>query len=195
MHGNSVNTRGRDLETAGDTLKVIMSMVSQRHLTTSGSIVRAVNELRRKQKRPEISERMIRKTISFLAGVGAIEKRTLTFDKLVDYEDNIRETKALRSVYQISKDKVRLNTINMDIEDYRERISKLPSDIQQELVREKRRQLVEIVYMKTLEDLIIDKTVNVSNVNSRDPRVKAVLSYVHHKDLGEIVDYLHRLRE
>ena len=195
MHGNSVNTRGRDLETAGDTLKVIMSMVSQRHLTTSGSIVRAVNELRRKQKRPEISERMIRKTISFLAGVGAIEKRTLTFDKLVDYEDNIRETKALRSVYQISKDKVRLNTINMDIEDYRERISKLPSDIQQELVREKRRQLVEIVYMKTLEDLIIDKTVNVSNVNSRDPRVKAVLTYAHHKDLGEIVDYLHRLRE
>ena len=124
-----------------------------------------------------------------------IEKRTLTFDKLVDYEDNIRETKALRSLYQISKDKVRLNTINMDIEDYRERISKLPSDIQQELVREKRRQLVEIVYMKTLEDLIIDKTVNVSNVNSRDPRVKAVLSYVHHKDLGEIVDYLHRLRK
>ena len=56
MHDNSVNKRGRDMETAEDTLKVIMSMVSQRHLTTSGSIVRAVNELRRKQKRPEISE-------------------------------------------------------------------------------------------------------------------------------------------
>ncbi len=190
-----MNKRGRDMETIEDTLKVIMSMVSQRHLTTSGNIVRAVNELRRKQKRPEISERMIRKTISFLAGVGAIEKRTLTFDKLIDHEDNIRETKALRSVYQISKDKVRLNTIDMDIADYRERISKLPSDIQQELINEKRHELLEITQLKTIEDLIIDKTVNVSNVNSRDPRVKTVLSYAHHKDLAEIVDYLHRLRK
>lgn len=190
-----MNKRGRDMETIEDTLKVIMSMVSHRHLTTSGNIVRAVNELRRKQKRPEISERMIRKTISFLASVGAIEKRTLTFDKLLDYEDNIKETKALRSVYQISTDKVRLNMINMDIEDYRKKISKLPSDIQQELINEKRHELLEIAQLKTIEDLIIHRKVNVSNVNSLDPRVKSVLSYAHHKDLGEIVDYLHRLRE
>ena len=143
----------------------------------------------------EISERMIRKTISFLAGVGAIEKRTLTFDKLIDHEDNITETKALRSVYQISIDKVRLNTIEMDMEDYRKRISKLPIDIQKELINEKRHELLEIAQLKTIEGLIIDKTVNVSNVNSRDPRVKTVLSYAHHKDLGEIVDYLHRLRK
>ena len=190
-----MKSRGKDLESAEDVLKVMFSMTEQKHPPTSGNIVKAVNRLRKGQGRPEVSERTIRKRISFLASVQVIEKKNIEFERLLDpRNDDVMEKKALRSVYAIAFDKVRSNTIALDLADYERSISKLPPNVRQELISEKRRQLLEINSVRMVEDFLLLKYVNYKNANSRNPDVIAVRSYWNKKYLKEIMDYLRRLK-
>ena len=195
MHCEIVKSRGKDLESAEDVLKVMLSMTEQRHLTTSGNIVKAVNWFRKGQGRPEVSERTIRKRISFLASVQVIEKKNIEFEKLLDpHDDEIREKNALRSVYGIAFDKVRSNIIDLDLSDYQSSISKLPSNVRQELISEKRRQLLEINNVRLVEDFLLLKYINYKNADSRNPDVVTLRSYWNKKSLKEAMDYLRRLK-
>ena len=108
--------------------------------------------------------------------------------------DDVMEKKALRSVYAIAFDKVRSNTIALDLADYERSISKLPPNVRQELISEKRRQLLEINSVRMVEDFLLLKYVNYKNANSRNPDVIAVRSYWNKRYLNEIMDYLRRLK-
>lgn len=195
MHDQNVNSRGRDLETAEDTLKVISSMLTgkKKVLTTSKNIIYYVNIFREKQGKPTLSERTIRKTLSFLLRMEVLEIITTPL-YLIDNEGIVSEKKALRSAYQISIEKVRINNANLDLEVFKKEISKLPRDIQQSIAGIKRKNLIDSVLAKMKEDSSLIKTIGETHDNG-DSRVKAVINYLNHKHLREIMTYLRRVRE
>lgn len=137
--------RGKELETTEYVLKAIMNLTVTRSLTIPKNIIELTNELRKKDKKEEISERSIRKAMAFLVQSAALEKRTLTFSRILDPDDEIIETDSLRTVYEINLSEVLLRLEHLQLERFKssERFLRAKPEEKDSMIEARGRGLIE----------------------------------------------------
>ncbi len=183
--------RGKDLETAEDVLKAVMTLTVSRIITASKKIIQTVNEIRVREKRTAISERSIRKAMALLVESGSLRRRTITFDNILDNDDNIIEKNVTRvGLYEIDGAEATMRMIGLRMTRFKREISRLPSDLQDELIEARHHTLTEYAVNNELEMLSLIKIANSRNADSKDPTVRLVRDYYARRTLKDIMEYL-----
>lgn len=105
-------------------LKALMNLNVSRILPTPKNIIQEVHRLNIEDGKEKLavdtdteeklkrSDRSIRKWLSLLVQSGCVEKRTLSFPKILNADDEIAETNVLATVYEMNMQKAIEGTMN-----------------------------------------------------------------------------------
>ena len=105
-------------------LKALMNLNVSRILPTPKNIIQEVHRLNIEDGKEKLavdtdteeklkrSDRSIRKWLSLLVQSGCVEKRTLSFPKILNADDEIGETNVLATVYEMNMQKAIEGTMN-----------------------------------------------------------------------------------
>lgn len=190
--------RGKQLETEEDIIKVLLNLDINNALCDLRSIVSWVNDMRKKEKRKELSERSIRKTLSVLVSSGVVSspgmranKGPIVIHRLINPESgDLIESNALRMNYKVMWMNAVNGTDELLLADFKRKISRLPTDVRDELVKIREERIEQDRLSDALEMSILQQRNNPNNIHSKDPNIRLPRDYFYYRMLNDVMAYL-----
>ena len=191
-----IGERGKALETAEDVLKAIMNLTFGHVPPSPKNIILTVNQIRKKDGRRPISERSIRYAMSLLLQSGAVRKRKLTYEKILDDDDNIiGKDQTHTELYEIDREETVSRKIKLKMDKFERTLKRknVPGELSQKMMAIRGYAIVKHADLDLNEILELEQLFYVKGHYIESPDVKKARDYYFSRVLEEIMGYLRML--